>query len=190
MNNAIRQAATVPPENVSKFSEIPTRPPAPAVPAAARSRSARDARSPESKGEGAPPPRPAGTDNARPSAPVTAPRAAAPAVETSIRPIADRPDGPMYEAGSAGVTPPALLTPNVEPLPPPGRRNAAVPAVQIIVDADGTVEMASATFMPTTIGDNLLMTNALSVAKTWRFTPAEKDGRPVKYRLFVPLSAF
>jgi outer membrane biosynthesis protein TonB len=98
---------------------------------------------------------------------------------------------PTYDARSAGVTAPKLLTPQVyRPFEPAAPRSASGPAILIVVNEDGTVDTVKATFVPTTVGDNMLMTNALSVAKTWKFRPAEKDGLPVKYQLIVPLSVF
>ena len=73
---------------------------------------------------------------------------------------------------------------------PAAQRSSPEPAVLILVNETGTVDTVKATFTPTSVGDNLLMTNALSVAKTWKFRPAEKDGHPVKYQVIMPLSVF
>lgn len=97
---------------------------------------------------------------------------------------------PTYDVTNVDVTAPKLLTPIVSTSAPAEPRLAASAAIQIIVNEDGTVDSAKATFTPTTIGETLLINNALSAAKTWRFDPAIKDGHPVKYRLLVPFRVF
>lgn len=57
--------------------------------------------------------------------------------------------------------------------------------LELLVDETGQVESVKAIGRPKHLGEALLMTVNLSAAKTWRFLPAVKDGRPVKYRKLV-----
>jgi hypothetical protein len=96
---------------------------------------------------------------------------------------------PIYDAKDTDVTPPTLLTPLAyAPLAPGTRVEDVGGAVQIVVNENGTVDSVKATVSPKTIGETILMTSGLSIAKAWRFDPAVKDGRPVRYSLIVPLS--
>lgn len=94
----------------------------------------------------------------------------------------------VYDAATADVTPPSLLTPiGIAPV-----RTNYVPGlatIEVIVSGDGSVESAKAGKAPATVGETLEMMSWLSAAKSWRFGPAVKDGQSVKYRLVVPLSA-
>jgi hypothetical protein len=102
-------------------------------------------------------------------------------------------DPNTYDAKNSDVVPPALLTPlSHVPLPPEIRREAAstTVAIFVLVNAEGTVDSVNATMEPRTLGESILVYNGLSIAKTWRFHPATRAGRPVSYRLRVPLSMF
>jgi len=73
---------------------------------------------------------------------------------------------------------PAVLT-RQQLLPPvfvdgPGRPVR----LELIVSPAGTVERARFLEAPQRMADMML----LSSAKTWQFTPAVKDGQPVRYR--------
>jgi hypothetical protein len=102
-------------------------------------------------------------------------------------------DPNTYDARNTDVVPPSLLTPlSHVPLPPEIRREAAstTVAILVLVNVEGTVDSVNATMEPRTLGESILVYNGLSIAKTWRFHPASKNGRPVRYRLRVPLSMF
>ena len=92
-----------------------------------------------------------------------------------------------YDSRDADVQPPVIASPNV----PAPRRVAAgregAPAIEIVINEHGNVESARANVSPRTIGEATLVMSQLSAVKTWNFRPAIKDGRPVKYRLMVPL---
>jgi hypothetical protein len=51
--------------------------------------------------------------------------------------------------------------------------------MELLIDETGRVERVRLVSEPVRMSDMML----LSGAKTWRFHPALKDGRPVKYRL-------
>lgn len=125
------------------------------------------------------PPTEASMSPAQPnSAPDTAPPAAVPSVATTT-----------YDATSAGVTPPMLLTSTVNPIARKDTRSEpGSPAIEVLINTDGSVQSVKAVTRPSTIGQTLEMVNGLSITKSWRFDPALRDGQPVKYRLLVPLS--
>jgi hypothetical protein len=98
--------------------------------------------------------------------------------------------GPTYDASDSSVTAPVLLSPLVPRSLAQARPNAPAGDVRILINEGGTVESVRATVDPKTMGEAIIITNALSMAKTWRFQPATKDGKPVRYSLMVPLSRF
>jgi hypothetical protein len=98
--------------------------------------------------------------------------------------------GPTYDASNTDVTPPVLLSPIVpKPLAQP-RPNAPEGFARILVNERGAVESVRATVDPKTMSEAIIITNALSQAKTWSFQPAMKDGKAVRYLLMIPLSRF
>jgi outer membrane biosynthesis protein TonB len=56
-----------------------------------------------------------------------------------------------------------------------------------VVDAQGRVNAVRGLVTPRSVGETLLLTQALSAVKSWPFKPATKDGLPVAYRQVVPL---
>ena len=89
------------------------------------------------------------------------------------------PDETIYSAENQDVVPPQTA----EKLPGPtiGRWTTRTNAMEVIVSESGVVERVRLVTPPARMPDMQL----LSVAKVWRFTPAMKDGRPVRYRLLV-----
>ena len=87
-------------------------------------------------------------------------------------------DRTIYSVGSPGVTPPQGLRPQLaRELPEDFDRNR-LGRIELIIAADGSVEVARLMTPPRTVHDGLF----LSVAKNWNFLPALKDGFPVRYR--------
>jgi hypothetical protein len=87
------------------------------------------------------------------------------------------------------VKAPKLITPLAyAPLGAASQVEGADGGIRIVVNENGTVDSVKATVSPRTIGETLLMTAGLSIAKAWRFDPAIKDGHAVKYALVVPLN--
>jgi hypothetical protein len=91
---------------------------------------------------------------------------------------------PIYSASDRDVTPPLATYPRV-PAPPAGVRAEALSTLELLVDETGQVESVRLRGRPAYLGEALQATVNLSAAKTWRFAPAVKDGRPVKYRKLV-----
>lgn len=107
------------------------------------------------------------------------------ATETVVAPrdAADK----IYSGADADVRPPTMRFPQ---LPPPlmisSSRPDLVNRMEILVAADGTVERVQLIGSPARMTDMML----LSGAKLWKFSPAIKDGEPVRYRTFVTWSGF
>jgi hypothetical protein len=97
------------------------------------------------------------------------------AVDTSI----------IYSPNDADVSPPvAVRSPGIATDRVNGGTNVSF--IEILVSETGRVESARGRRRPATLGAAMESTTALSVVKTWRFSPALKNGQPVKYRTTVP----
>jgi hypothetical protein len=111
-----------------------------------------------------------------------------------VRRLSDPPlDPKAYDSRDADIAPPVLLT-SMSPIPksPEILLEAMTTklAIRVLVNEAGTVDLVNATLPPRTLSESLLVTNGLAMAKTWVFRPAVRNGRPVKYRLILPLSMF
>ena len=87
-----------------------------------------------------------------------------------------------YSSADHDVEPPALVFPQLTP--PLVRTGTSVPAMNrmvVVVSPEGTVERVQLVEGPARMVDMML----LSGAKTWKFTPAFKDGEPVRYRTVI-----
>jgi hypothetical protein len=93
-------------------------------------------------------------------------------------------DSTVYSEGSEGVEPPVMYFPQLPPVVPAGEDPRRLNTMELLVDERGAVQAAKLTSRPVRLPDMTL----LSAAKTWRFHPATKDGRPVKYRLSLSWS--
>lgn len=125
----------------------------------------------------------------------TAPSASGPAVRgsTSVPDLAstDSEAERIYSAKDPDVLPPSPIMPRLlAGLRPstPGVRPGVL-TVAIVVAPDGTVESVRGLVAPQSMGETVMLTAALSAVKSWRFTPATKDGEPVKYEQVVPLNS-
>lgn len=103
-----------------------------------------------------------------------------PTRETALAPV-------VYSRDDIDVQPPVMLHPQ---LPPPflvgSPSEALVNRMELVVGPDGSVERVRLTNAPRRMVDMML----LSGAKLWRFTPAFKDGVPVRYRTTVSWTVF
>src|SRR6185436_6154792 len=91
----------------------------------------------------------------------------------------------IYSASDRDVTPPLATYPRLPAAPPDGIPAAAVSTLELLVNETGEVESVRLRGEPAQLADALLATMNLSAAKTWRFAPAVKEGRPVRYRKVV-----
>jgi hypothetical protein len=92
----------------------------------------------------------------------------------------------VYSSADQSVEPPVLLFPQLPPpLVAPGASAAMMNRMVVLVSSEGTVERVQLVEGPARLPDMML----LSGAKTWRFTPASKDGEPVRYRTVISWAA-
>ena len=91
----------------------------------------------------------------------------------------------IYSGRDADVIPPVAAYPHVPAAFPPGVREQDLAFIEIIVSETGVVESAKVVLAPETLSQAMVTTTYLSAVKSWRFEPALKDGKPVKYRRTV-----
>ena len=144
--------------------------------AAARAAAEAASRTPVAPAGPAPNPatRPRTTESPRPPAPAAAP---------ATRPAAAE-SGPVYTTSDRDVTPPAEQRRAFPRWSPPNRMMATTTQtglLEIVVDEKGAVTSARMAKLITPGYDAALT----SAARDWRFTPAQKDGQPVRYRLLL-----
>jgi hypothetical protein len=93
---------------------------------------------------------------------------------------------PVYSSADSSVDPPVLSFPQlIPPVVGPGAPTSILNRVVVIVSAEGTVERVQLVEGPARMPDMMM----LSGVKTWRFTPAFKDGEPVRYRTVISWAA-
>jgi hypothetical protein len=93
---------------------------------------------------------------------------------------------PVYSSVDSSVDPPVLSFPQLIPqVAGPGASSSVLNRMVVIVSAEGTVERVQLVEGPARMPDMML----LSGVKTWRFTPAFKDGEPVRYRTVISWAA-
>jgi hypothetical protein len=88
----------------------------------------------------------------------------------------------IYSASDADVAPPALSSAQQLWSIPSSPRASDRTTIEIVVDERGGVESAKSVGEAASLADTAAVAMSLSAAKAWRFRPAIKDGRPVKYR--------
>jgi TonB family protein len=71
---------------------------------------------------------------------------------------------------------------------PPGLRREDKVMIEVVLDEEGNVESVRTLDAPQSLGDAAMVTMSLHAVKSWRFQPALKDGRPVKYRQQIPVT--
>jgi hypothetical protein len=87
---------------------------------------------------------------------------------------------PVCSSNAVDVLPPKLLYPHLPPTAPEVR-SLSGNRMELLIGDDGMVERVKLIAGPVRWPDIML----LSSAKTWRFQPALKDGRSVRYRLVL-----
>lgn len=90
----------------------------------------------------------------------------------------------IYSGEDPDVDPPTMRFPQL-PAPLFTGVHSEVNTIEVVVSQEGTVERVRLVSTPRRMADMML----LSSAKTWKFEPASKQGRLVRYRLVVSWSA-
>ena len=94
----------------------------------------------------------------------------------------------IYSPADADVKPPVMIYPSLPPtvFVAKDQDPTVINRMELVVAADGSVERVRLLNGPTRMPDMML----LSGAKLWKFTPAVKDGVPVRYRTTVTWAGF
>lgn len=92
-------------------------------------------------------------------------------------------DTTVYSSESPGVVAAVGLRPQLPSITPgeDGHAREELSGIELLILPDGTVESVKLVGRPRDIHDSML----LSAAKAWQFSPATKDGVPVRYRKTV-----
>ena len=93
-------------------------------------------------------------------------------------------DTTVFSAANAEVVPPALVRPRLPTIPKAGGWPADLPQVEVVVSPTGEVESVKLLTHQASVSAAMM----LSAIKTWRFAPAARAGRPVRYRMVIPLT--
>ena len=88
-------------------------------------------------------------------------------------------DPTIYSKASPDVQPPVMYEPKLPPVAATADGLPGTNTMELLIDETGAVQQARLTSRPVRMSDMML----LSPAKTWKFHPATRNGRPVKYRL-------
>jgi len=130
------------------------------------------------KAAAAPPPPSPTASGAQPAPTVPSSAPVAP-TESALRP-----PPAYYNAGDPGVTAPTVvrqvLPPWPQGIPKPAQRGQRA-VLDVVIDEGGAVESIVVRQSITAWYDEMLTTEA----KRWRFKPATKDGKPVKFRELI-----
>jgi hypothetical protein len=105
------------------------------------------------------------------------------AAERASGPVEGLDRAAVYKAADAEVVPPVMLRQYLPRAALDGATDAAT-VLEFVISEIGTVEHVRLIPGTSRFQDRMLV----SAAKTWRFRPALRDGRPVKYRLRVGIS--
>ncbi len=187
-------AESAPPERAEMMSELK-------MLAAGFVRLAENSRKPRDTASAAAPAAtqtPAATAAPPPVAPAPAPAAAGTLNPTSTPPsaraaaatVVGKPSGiagPIYDLSSTGVIPPAALKRYIPAWPDSTTtawKGNFKGVLEVIVGENGAVIQTRLLEAVHPVYDSLL----LGATRTWRFTPATENGKPVKYRLLYPIA--
>ena len=90
----------------------------------------------------------------------------------------------LFSTVDADVVPPVLVRPHLPTIPRAGIRAEDLPQVEVVVSPKGEVESVKLVTQQAGVKPAMMM----MAMKAWRFAPATRAGRPVRYRLVVPLT--
>ena len=89
----------------------------------------------------------------------------------------------VYTTADLDIVPAVLIYPQLPSVPPRHLRNN-LSVLDIIVNESGQVHRVKLVSIVNRLNDRMMV----SAAKAWRFSPALRNGQPVKYRIQVPLT--
>ena len=89
------------------------------------------------------------------------------------------PSGHVYRAGNPQVTPAVLIRPHLPHNPPLDVPDEHIGTLEFVVAESGAVEHVHLVSPANRYQERMLV----AAAKTWRFRPATRDGRPVRFRM-------
>ena len=116
-----------------------------------------------------------------------------PALAAPPKPAEPEPPPPpapprIHGPEDAGVTAPVIIQQKLPPYPMPTGLQAAITGrkgvLEVVIDETGKVESAVMRQSMGSIYDN----SVLQATKQWRYQPAVKDGKPVKFRKLIQIS--
>ena len=121
-----------------------------------------------------------------PAAPLSAPTRDV-VVDERLEAPASEPVGPVFSSSDGDVVPPVLVQPRLSLEPPAGVPLGDLSVFDILVSDDGRVETIRLAGPARDYREAMIQ----SAIKMWRFRPATKDGRPVRYmkRIWISVSA-
>ena len=90
----------------------------------------------------------------------------------------------MFTAADSSVTPPVIVRPVLPKEPPPNVPPEHIGTIDVVVDEQGDVLHVKLISPANRYHERMLV----SAAKMWKFRPAYKDGRPVRYKTRVRLT--
>jgi hypothetical protein len=90
----------------------------------------------------------------------------------------------VYSVTDSDVLPAVLVRPVLPATPPPDVPPSQIGTLELVVDENGDVERVRLVSPSNRFHERMLVAHA----KTWKFRPAIKDGRPVKFRTRVRLT--
>lgn len=118
------------------------------------------------------------------SSPETAPDPSSPSTDgpANVEPTAVAAEPPVYSWRSADVAPPEMVVPRMpqSSFPPPG---ATIDGqfIEVLISEAGEVEAVRLRGTPAEATGSYRYAMILAAAKAWQFTPATRDGVPVRY---------
>ncbi len=95
-----------------------------------------------------------------------------------------REDERIYAEADEGVTPPAPLSRQLPAALPPGITSQTVGTLEMLINREGEVETVKLHTPLNRYHERMIV----SAAKAWRYRPASKDGRPVRFRLITTIN--
>jgi len=90
----------------------------------------------------------------------------------------------IYAEGDPGVIPPGPLSRQLPAAPPAGLTSQAVGTLEMLISREGEVEAIKLHTPLNRYHERMIV----SAAKAWRYTPASKDGKPVRFRLVASIN--